>query len=645
MGKNNIWRPITLDLVEHLGGLDNIKNYQHCATRFRVEVFEESKINTDGLKKVEKAKGVNQVGTQWQVIFGAGTVEKVYKDFNMYFIENASSDAVSQTSINETQNKKVWWYKDQSFGDNLMMSSKMAIGEFAAVFVPLIPMFIAGGMSLALSSLMNVIGTSSGASFGFYKIFDTVGGAILGMLPVLVAWSAMKRWGGPEAYGIGIGLILVAPSLLNSWDAAVPIAVGLSNGQTMLDYVVAENWATIDEAGNIATILVDGDWLTLSQIDSLLSVAEWNTLGITSSDITANTIVAFNNNWSMEVLHNLYANGNNGVTFESLDAASASLIGTYTIIWSEFAAGIFAISLIGYQAQVFSALLATAITFGFYKLFTRITHESIAIVVIPLATILLSTWLTFWIAGPIGRGISSFIAWFFMFFWTNLNFAWFGLGGFIVCFFWPLLIMTGLHQGLIAVEATLIAQTAATYGESFTFITAGCCAVNVAQGAAIIGYAVVVKNKGEKSMGVSAGITANLGITEPALFGGLIDLVYPLLAAMLGAAVGGYFVGMTATYATTMGSASWIGLVQFNPVATPAYEQFIADNNIHGCLMSWSPMLKGAITMAISFTVAFSLTILFSQTKWGAKRHEAREVDVYSIKNILKKDKLQKEVN
>ncbi len=57
-------------------------------------------------------------------------------------------------------------------------------------------------------------------------------------------------------------------------------------------------------------------------------------------------------------------------------------------------------------------------------------------------------------------------------------------------------------------------------------------------------------------MGLSAGVTANLGITEPALFGGLIDLAYPLLGAMIGSALGGYFVGMTATYATTMGSAS-----------------------------------------------------------------------------------------
>ncbi len=636
MKKENIWRPISENILKYIGGPENIQKYFHCATRLRIEVYDEDKVDAEAMKTIEKAKGVNKVGIQWQIIFGAGIVEKAYKDFNQYFIE-VTNPQMETTSIQETKNNsQPWWIADQSFGENAMMATKRGISEFASVFVPLIPMFIAGGMSLALASLMSAIGTTSGTTIGFYKIFDTVGGAILGMLPVLVAWSAMKRWGGPEVYGIGIGLILVAPGLLNSWDVAVPISIGLENGQTVLDYTVAQGWATVDSFGEIQQVLVDGTMVDLSSREIADALYEINPL-LTPDMITENVIVAYNNGWSIELLNNLWIKGNNGVSFNSIDAAAASLISTYTIIWSQFLGGIFAISLIGYQAQVFSALLATAVTLGFYKLFSRWTPEMIAIVAIPLCTILLSTWVTLWIAGPVGRGISTFIAGFFMFFWTNLNFAWFGLGGFIVCFFWPLLIITGLHQGLIAVEATLIAQTAAMYGESFTFITAGCSCVDIAIGGAIIAYALVSKDKGESSMGVSAGVTANLGITEPALFGGCIDLVYPLLAGMIGAAVGGYFVGATGTYATTMGSASWIGLIQFNPVATDAYFQFLADNNVSAALTSWSPMLKGAIAMAISFIVAFTLSMVFSQTRWADKYHQTRGVEVRQVKNIFSK--------
>ncbi len=620
--KENIWRPITEDIAKYIGGLDNISKYYHCATRLRIEVIDEDKVDADGLKKLDKAKGVNKVGVQWQIIFGAGIVEKAYKDFNQYFIENATPIA-GETSIKETvNNSQPWWISDQSFGENVLMSTKRGISEFAAIFIPLIPMFIAGGMSLAFNSLIGVIpgAMDNQLGIGFSKIFDTVGGAILGMLPILVAWSAMKRFGGPEVYGIGIGLILVAPGLLNSWSVQTPISIGLIPGQDALGYVVDQGWATIDTNGLIDAVLINGEMTDISLISGLPS-------GILPTDITANVIVAYNNGWTIDQLVNLQTTSG----YENIDQAAGSLIGEYTVIWSGFAGGIFAIRLVGYQAQVFSALLASGLVYFVYRFMNKYTPEMIAIVAVPLATILLSTWLTLWIVGPIGRLISNSIAFTFQFLWNTTNFAWFGLGGFLMAFSYPLLVVTGLHQGFTAVEATIIAETAARYGESFTFITAVGSCTNVAVGGAILGYSVIVKDNGERSIGVSSGVTANLGITEPAIFGVNLELVYPMLASMIGAGIGGYFVGMTGTYATSMGSASWIGLVQFNPIVTDAYNQFMMDNGTNLCLTNWSPMLKEGIALTLSFISAFALTIVFSQTKWGDSYNKLRGVEVYSL--------------
>ncbi len=627
MNKENIWREITIDLIQKLGGIDNIKNYLHCATRFRVEVYDDSKVDENGLKEISKAKGVNKEGEQWQVIFGAGIVDKVYKDFNNYFIENAKP-INGGTHISETKNNKIpWWNSELSFSSNSFMAMKRSIKEFSAIFIPLIPMFIAGGLALALNSLVTTTGLdSTGLGAGLSRIFDVVGGSILGLLPVLVAWSTMKRLGGPEVYGIGIGLILISPSLLNSWGAQTAIQIGLTPGQDVLGYVVDQGWATIATDGSINAVLVDG---VMQDISSLTLP-----VGITVNDITANVIVAYNNGWDLDLLINLEHNGG----YANLDEAAGSLIGTYTIIWSQFAGGIFTIKLIGYQAQVFSAIFASLATYGFYRLFNAYSPEMIAIILVPLATILISTWTTLWVLGPLGRGVSNSIAWVFLTTWKYTNFAFFGLGGAIMAFMYPLLVVTGLHQGFTAVEATIIAETTAMYGEAFTFITAVGSCTNVAVGGAVLGYSTIVKSGKERSAGLSTGITANLGITEPALFGSNLDLAYPMVASMIGAAMGGYFVGMTGTYAMSLGSASWIGLVQFNTTATTAYSAYVADNAlaIGYNLQGWSPMLKEAIALTISLVGAFSLTVLFSQTKWGEIKNKERGVEVYQLFNKKK---------
>lgn len=625
----DIWKPILESLVNELGGFDNIASYTHCATRLRVDVIDDSKVDTDKLKKIEKAKGAIKEGNQFQIIFGAGVVNKVYKQFDDYFMANATPDGDS-TNISKVPNKQAWWDSDFAFKTNMYLATRRGLKVFANIFVPLIPMFVAGGISLALSSFINAMpgATDTFVGQGFFSLFDVIGGALLGMLPVMVAWSTMKQLGGEPVYGIGIGLILVAPALLNSWSATSAIQIGLSAGQDLFGYALENNFIVVatdvlpsgEEVTYISDILVNGE-----------SLMGMGIAGVDSSWLTPEVAIVLNNGYEVEGLINL-ATVNGNTPAES----AASLIGTHKVIFDQFAWGIFSIHLIGYQAQVFSALLATIMTHFIYKGFLKITPELLAIVFVPLLTIIFSAWLTLWIVGPIGRGISMGIAYTISWVYNTLNVGFLGFGGAVMGFTNPIWGLTGLHQGFTAIEATLIAETASKYGESFSFITAVGCNANVAMGASVIGYAIVVKKQEEKSLGVSTGIAANLGITEPAVYGINLDLRYPFLAGMIGGAVGGFFVASTGTYCTSMGSASWIGLIQFNPIATDNYFTFLETQGVTGgvlnpVLLGWSPMLKEGIAMSLSFVTAILMTIIFSQTKWGSKMNEERGVEVYNF--------------
>ncbi len=613
----DVWTPILEGIVEDLGGFDNITHYTHCMTRLRITVADESKVNEESIKKTKNSSGCVKVGTQYQIIFGPGFVNKVYAKFDEYFLAQANPQLV-QTKIENVKGAgDGWWNKDQTFGTNLMASTRKALTIFANIFIPLIPMFVAGGMALAFKSLIDAIpgASESYAGAGFAAIFDTLGGALLGMLPVLCAYSTMKQIGGDPVYGIGIGLVIVAPSLVNSWSVQTAIQVGLSTGQDLFGFALENNFIEVTD-GVITNILVNGN------------VVE----GLDPSWLTPEIAIAMNNGFDAGMLQNLADfNGN------TVQESAAGLIGTHQVIFSEFAWGIFSIHLIGYQAQVFSAILGTILTFWVYKLFEYIFPDLVSVVFVPLFTMFISAWLTLWIVGPIGRGMSTLIALLITSVYNTLNIGFLGFGGALMGFTNPLWGLTGLHQGFIAIEATLLAETAARYGESFSFVTAVGANCNIAMGASVLGYAIVVKSKDEKSMGVSAAITANLGITEPAVYGANLQLRYPYLAGMLGGAVGGFFVASTGNYCLSMGSASWLAFISFNPIVTDNYFMFLADQGIATegfwapLFLHWSPMAKELVANALAFTTALTMTIVFSQTKWAGRMNKEKNVEVHRI--------------
>ena len=560
MAKVDTFKETVSQLVDALGGVSNIKEVAHCATRFRVIVNDDSKVDKSKLENVEKAKGFSKEGQQWQIIFGAGIVNKVFDKYQSMYNTNSSS------SGEETKKKSSYkWNPNYSWQTNLFTISRNVLRSFADIFIPLIPLFIAGGLSLALNSLIKVCAGDSFDTNGAAKvasfIFDTIGGAILGSLPVLIGYTSAKKFGGTPWFGAAIGLVLIAPGLVNSYTL---------NAEQIHWYTFANGKLSADE------------------LQALYPVTE------------------FPNLWD--------ADGN--FLVDKITQIPALWAGSPRIFDIQYP--IFGIPLMGYQAQVIPTLMVVAVAVQIEKLMRRISHESIAIISVPLVTIVLSCCLAFVIIGPIGYMLSLAIAEALRAIFVYTNFPGFGLGGAILGAVYAPIVVTGLHQGFLPIETQLLTS----YGESW--ITPIACVSNVSQAFACLAGLIYVKSKAKKSLATSAFVSANLGITEPALFGVNITMKHFFIAGIIGSAVGGYWLGMTQTTCNSLGSASWLGLIQFdvstNVESLKKWYEFVENATPWGKFMlgfGMPPIANVAIAMTAASLVSFTMANILSWTKSG----------------------------
>ena len=160
------------------------------------------------------------------------------------------------------------------------------------------------------------------------------------------------------------------------------------------------------------------------------------------------------------------------------------------------------------------------------------------------------------------------------------------VGGALFGFAYAPITMTGMHHSFIAIETQLLADSAHT-GGSFIFSTASMN--NVAQGAAVLAVLLMTKNDKMKSICSASGISALLGITEPAMFGVTLKLKYPFYAAMAGSAAGSAYLAATKTLAQALGAAGLPGFISMKP---DHYMNF-------------------AIGIILSMGVSFALTMVF----------------------------------
>ncbi len=193
------YRKCAEEIFSHLGGKDNIISAAHCATRLRLVIADNSKINTKALEEVEGVKGLFDSNGQLQLIIGTGTVNKVYDEF--LAVTGLTAATKADVKAAAASRMPLWKKILKTPGD---------------VFVPILPAIVASGLMMGLVEAIPkfVDGFEKTGWFGF---LDLVANTAFALLPVLVAISAARVFGGNIFLGAVIGLMMVHPALMNAW--------------------------------------------------------------------------------------------------------------------------------------------------------------------------------------------------------------------------------------------------------------------------------------------------------------------------------------------------------------------------------------------------------------------------------------------
>ncbi|CAJ1177594.1 PTS system sucrose-specific transporter subunit EIIBC [Companilactobacillus paralimentarius DSM 13238 = JCM 10415] len=206
-----LYEKISDEILPAIGGKDNAIEAFHCATRLRIALKDVSKVDKDTLNNIELVKGVNLNKNQLQIIFGAGLVDKVTDVFIQhtgikYYSVDSGSPEPAKSESNDKEEKKGFF---QRFIDDL-----------TGVFTEILPGILAGGILIGLNNLLTqkIFGAQSlvqmfpGIS-GISTIVNLGSSGIFAMLPLIVVYSATKRYGGRPVLGLAIGAVMMSASL------------------------------------------------------------------------------------------------------------------------------------------------------------------------------------------------------------------------------------------------------------------------------------------------------------------------------------------------------------------------------------------------------------------------------------------------
>ena len=243
------------------------------------------------------------------------------------------------------------------------------------------------------------------------------------------------------------------------------------------------------------------------------------------------------------------------------------------------------IAAVGYQGTVLPVLAVAWILAKIETFLHKKTATWLDNLTTPLLATLLTGFITFAFVGPLLRSAGDLLTQGITTMYNSLGL----LGGALFGLFYAPITMTGMHHSFIPIETQLIANEAVS-GGSFIFPTASMS--NVAQGAAVLAVLFTTKNEKMKSTAAASGISALLGITEPAMFGINLRLRYPFIAAMIGSAVGSAYLALRHVLAIALGAAGIPGIISIRPE-------------------NWVDFIIG---MALSFIVSLVLTIVFGKS-------------------------------
>lgn len=209
--KNEQYLSISAKIAEYVGGETNILGVAHCATRLRIVVKDQSAVDMGKVEGVDLVKGAFVTGDQIQIIFGAGLVNEVYEVFARYtHKENMSlQDVKGQAAAKQNPFQKI-------------------IKSLSDVFIEIMPAILAAALLMGLSGLLGQQGLFGKQSVvemvpaltGLTRFISIVSSSVFSILPLIVVYSATKRYGGRPILGLVIGALMLSNNLADAYQAA-----------------------------------------------------------------------------------------------------------------------------------------------------------------------------------------------------------------------------------------------------------------------------------------------------------------------------------------------------------------------------------------------------------------------------------------
>ncbi|WP_017725905.1 sucrose-specific PTS transporter subunit IIBC [Halalkalibacterium ligniniphilum] len=201
-------KKVASELVELIGGKDNIVSAAHCATRLRIVLKDDDKPDKQAIEELDGVKGVFNASGQFQVIFGTGLVNKVYAEFAPLAGVGGGNDNDSEKKVDHGEAAK-----------KKMNPLARLARTLSNIFVPIIPAIVASGLLMGLLGMLRAFEVVP-ADSSLLLFLDMFSSAAFIILPILIGFSGAKEFGGNPYLGAVLGGIMTHPTLLNPWTLA-----------------------------------------------------------------------------------------------------------------------------------------------------------------------------------------------------------------------------------------------------------------------------------------------------------------------------------------------------------------------------------------------------------------------------------------
>ena len=446
------YKKLSDDIIAAVGGVSNIRSASHCMTRLRLNLKDNSKLDVEEAKKIPGVINIIMQNGEQQFVIG--------QDVASLYEEIVKNDITAAGSVDDAEALKA----DTQAKGSVVEAILSYVG---GTFSPIIPVFIAGGLTGAIISLLQTF-AGLDASSGTVFVLTAIQQAMLYFLPVYIGFSSATRLKTNPYLGAFLGAILL--------------------------YVTA----------NRPEVL--------------------NFLGVPVANI-------------------------------------------------------------GYNGQIFPVVLGTLFMSVVYRFLQKVLPVVFRTVLLPVLTMIIVVPVTLLVLGPIGYWVGTGLANGVLAIYRAFP----ALAVAIIGATTVWLVFFGMNNATYPVLFALLAEVG-----SDPLICTGMAPANVAVGGACLAYALLQKDADKRGVGISSGITALSGITEPGVYGVLFPNRYPLIGAMVGGGIGGFIAGL-------------FGLTQY-VVANPGFISFAAYFNPDGTMGNfWGMMGVMVLAVVIGFIVTYVL--------------------------------------